>query len=736
MDRLIWGIIRHRKVVIAAFLAVAVLCACCIPFVKTNYNMVSYLPSSAQSTTAVSIMEDEFTQPMPNANVMVRDVGIAEALEVKKALSEVEGVDNVMWLDDVADVTVPVETQDASLVETYYHPQGATGTALFQVAVEDGMEGTAVPEIRKLIDSVSASKSEESGDGGAQTLQVGPFAAMEAIPVSANAVSGEAADTAQMQASTVEEVLGAVAIIVPVILFLLIVSTMSWIEPLLFVAAIGVSILMNMGTNIFLGEVSFITYSVSPILQLAVSLDYAIFLLHAFGRERLRTKDPEKAMAAAMRQSVTTILASAVTTLFGFAALAFMQFGIGADLGLNLVKGILFSLFTVVVFLPALTLGLYRWIDKTAHRRFMPSFKGIDKGLSKVRIPVMALVAILLVPAFLGQAHNVFTYQNNSPEPDMRYGQDVMAIQDEFGQQNAVAVLVPRGDVAQEAELSSDIDSLENVKSVMSYASTVGAQVPIEYLPEEVVENFYSDDWARIVAYVDTDTESEEAFSTVQAIQDAAAGHYDTFYTAGQSANLYDMSKIVAVDNVRVSLIAIIAIFIVLLLTFKSLMLPIVLLLTIEAGIWINLSIPYFMGENMNFIGYLVINTVQLGATIDYGILLTTHFLRHRKSHLPRQAIYITLGETFPSLLVSAGILATAGFALGVTSSLSAVQVLGMLLGRGALISLAMVTCFLPGLLIYLDGIIRKTTRNADFFDPKKAKLPLGGTHERRHERC
>lgn len=733
MGRFVWGIIRHRKFVVAAFLAVALLCACCIPFVKTNYNMVSYLPESAQSTTAVSIMEDEFTQPMPNANVMVRDVGIADALEVKQALEEIDGVESVMWLDDVTDVTVPIETQDESLVETYYHPLGATGTALYQVSVADGKEGVAVPEIRSLIDRIARDKALPSTDGAA-SFEVGPALVQDEGAGAGNAVSGEAADTAQMQASTVEEVLGAVAIIVPVILFLLVVSTMSWIEPLLFVAAIGVSILMNMGTNIFLGEVSFITYSVSPILQLAVSLDYAIFLLHAFGRERLREGDPEKAMARAMKQSVTTILASAVTTLFGFAALAFMQFGIGADLGLNLVKGIMFSLVTVVVFLPALTLGLYKWIDKTAHRRFMPSFKGVDKALSKVRVPALVLVALLVVPAFLGQAHNTFTYQNNSPEPDMRYGQDVLAIQNEFGQQNAVVVLVPKGDVAKEAELSDDLASLPNVKGVMSYAHTVGTQVPVEYLSEEAAGQFYSDGWARIVAYVDTDTESEEAFATVQAVQDAAASHYETFYAAGQSANLYDMSKIVAVDNVRVSLIAVVAIFVVLLLTFRSLMLPIVLLLTIEAGIWINLSIPYFMGDDMNFIGYLVINTVQLGATIDYGILLTTHYLRHRRSHLPREAVRITLGETFPSLLVSAGILATAGFALGVTSSLSAVQVLGMLLGRGALISLAMVTCFLPGLLIYLDRIIRKTTSNADFFEPDECKLPLGGTHERRHE--
>lgn len=420
-------------------------------------------------------------------------------------------------------------------------------------------------------------------------------------------------------------------------------------------------------------------------------------------------------MALAMRRSLSTIAASAVTTLFGFAALAFMQFQIGADLGINLVKGIVFSFFTVMVFLPAVTLSLYKLIDKTRHRPLMPSFKNVGKVLSKVRVPTLVLVLALVVPAFLGQSHTVFTYQNSEPDPNLRAGADTLMIQDEFGQQNAVVVLVPRGDVAAEAALSRDLAEVDHVTGVISYASTVGAAIPQSFLDQNVIDQFYSPNYARIIAYTSTDVESDEAFSTVEAVQQAAARHYDTYYTAGQSANLYDMKNIVAVDNVVVSAVAIIAILIVLLVTFRSLTLPLVLLLTIESGIWINLSIPYFMGESVNFIGYLVINTVQLGATIDYGILLTTHYLRHRRRVPARKAAHLALGETFPSLLVSAGILATAGFALGFSSSMSAVSSLGFLLARGALLSLTLVTCFLPALLVLLDRVIRRTTWHANF---------------------
>lgn len=689
MDRFIHFIIAKRKAVVAFFLLAAVGCAALIPFVKVNYDMADYLPPSAQSTKAVAIMEEQFAQDMPNANVLVRDVDVPRALALKDKIAAVEGVESVLWLDDAADVAVPLPMLDASTVETYYR----NGNALFQVTVAEGAESDAVPALRALVD--------EEGAG--------------------NAVSGDAADTAQMRASMIEQVLVAVAILVPVIVLLLVLSTLSWIEPVLFIAAIGVSILINMGTNIAFGEVSFVTFSVSPILQLAVSLDYAIFLLHAFAAERGRTSDVAEAMARAMCASMPTIAASATTTLFGFAALAFMQFQIGADLGINLVKGIVLSFVTVMALLPALTLLLYRIIDKTAHRPLLPSFRNVDRGLRKVRIPALLVVLVLLVPAFLGQSHTVFSYQNSVPDPSLRAGADVQAVNEVFGKQNAIAVLVPRGDVAAEAALSDNLAQLDHVTSVLSYVSVVGAAVPEEFLDPSVTEQFYSTDFARIIAYVDTEVEGDTAFSTVEAVQHAAAQHYDEFYTAGQSANLYDMKNIVAVDNVVVSLVAIVAIFFVVMITFKSLALPFVLLLAIEAGIWINLAIPYFTGTEVNFIGYLVINTVQLGATIDYGILLTTHYLSHRRVAPAREAVKRALGETFPSLLVSAGILATAGFALAFSSSISAVSSLGLLLGRGALLSLALVTCLLPGLLIYLDPVIRRATWHASFFKPDAA---------------
>jgi len=688
--------LKHRRAVIGLFLAAMLVCLFMIPLVRTNYNMVDYLPDDAQSTTAVRIMSEEFESAMPNANVMVKDVSIPQALDIKQRMLAIDGVEDVIWLDVAVDLTVPLETLDRDMVETYYrvNPDNPTvGAALYQITVESGNESPTIKALYELIDSY--------GEG--------------------SAITGESADTAFSQDQVLIQVLSAAAILGPIIILLLILSTLSWIEPILFLAAIGVSIIINMGTNIFLGEVSFMTFAISPILQLAVSLDYAIFLLHAFAAERETTADVAEAMVQAASKSVPAIASSAITTLFGFAALSVMQFQIGADLGLNLVKGIVFSFVTVTVLLPALTLVLYRLIDKTSHRRFMPTFGNVDKVLSKIRIPAMVLVFVLIVPAFLGQSHAVFNYLNTSPDPDQRNGADVIAVTEEFGRQNPMVVLVPRGDIASEAALSSDLADLDFVNSVLSYTASVGATIPQPVAGEQALKEFYSPNYARIVAYMDTDIESDEAFAAVRTVQDTAATYYDTYYTAGQSANLYDMKNIVSVDNIRVTLAAIIAIAIVLFITFRSLALPIALMLAIEAGIWINLGIPYYTGVSMNFIGYLVINTVQLGATIDYGILLTLHYLDHRHTEPPKVAVRNALGETFVSLLVSATILASAGFALGATSSLSAVSSLGFLLGRGTLISLAMVTCFLPALLVYGDKLIRRTTYKAGFFTGKDA---------------
>ncbi len=685
MDRLANMIVNHKKPIVAIFLAATVLCLFLQMFVGVNYNMVDYLPEDAQSTKAISIMSDEFGGAMPNASVMVKNVSVQQALEYKKGLAAIDGVSEVLWLDDAVDIKQPLQMADTDTVESFYKD----GNALFSVVIEKGKELETSNAIRAYI-----------GEG--------------------NALAGEAPDLADMQQAGGAEVANAFSILLPIIIVILIISTTSWAEPLFFFAAIGISILINMGTNLFLGEVSFMTNSVSPILQLAVSLDYAIFLMHSFADNRKKYSDVNEAMKHAIKASFPTVAASAATTLFGFLALMFMDFGIGMDLGLNLVKGIGFSFLTTMIFLPAFTLLTFKLIDKTHHRPLMPSFRNVNRVLSKFAIPILILVAIMIIPSFLGQGHTKFLYGGGNINPNNPNVVSKAEIQEKFGKSTVMALLVPKGDIAKEKLLDDELKDLDHVTGVVSYTDRVGTAIPTQFLGDDITGQFYSDNYARVVVYTDTSEEGDTAFSTVQAITQKAQSYYgDTVYSLGQSTNLYDMKNVIEHDNTVVNMIAVLAIFVVLLITFRSATLPFLLLLTIEAGIWINLAIPYFMGTTINYMGYLVVSTVQLGATVDYAILLTTYYMRNRKKLCQRDAIRRSLGQTFKSILVSASILSTAGFTLYATSTSPSISDIGLLLGRGTLFSLTMVVCFLPAILKIFDKAIAKTTYGSNFLVEK-----------------
>ena len=689
MDRLTKAITSHQRAVIAVFLVLAVISAVLILGVSVNYNLADYLPPDAESTVALGIMDEEFGTGVPNARVMVSGLTIAEAAELKTQIAAVDGVTGVMWLDDVEDLTTPVEMMDTATVEQYWRD----GSALYQVTVADGREASTVDALYDLI-----------GENGA--------------------ISGDAANTANMQNRVVSEVLGAAAILLPLIIVLLLVTTTSWIAPLLFLASIGVAIVINMGTNIVFGEISFVTQSVSPIMQLAVSLDYAIFLLNSFERHRQETADAEQAMRMAIKESCSSIAASAATTVFGFMALIFMRFEIGADLGLNLVKGVILSYVSVVVFLPCLSLACVKLLDKTRHKRIVPEIRGIGRGLVKIRVPALILVLLLVVPCFLAQSRTDFFYGMGSPDPNLRYGQDTELINETFGESTSIVLFVPRGNPGAEAELSAEIADIDHVTAVMSYAYTVG-EVPEGTLDDSVVSNFYSDNYARIVVTTDTGTEGDEAFATVEAVRSAAAKYYDEYYACGESANIYDIRDVVTEDSGLVNLISVAFILLTLLVTFRSLTLPLILIFVIETAIWINLSVPYFTDNALVYIGYLVINTVQLGATVDYAILMTDGYVVNRRSMLKREAVINTLQTNFLSVLTSWLILSIAGFCLNFTSSMTIVSELGLLLARGTLLSMAMVLLALPALLMLFDPLTARLTLKSGFLKKTEKEVDV-----------
>ena len=682
MRKFYTAITNHTKLIIVIFLSLFFISLFLRNLVAVNYDMNDYLPKSSHSTISLEIMEEEYDGGIPNARVMIRDVTIPKALEYKEQLSEIIGVTDVTWLDDVVDITIPTEMMDTDVVETYY----TDNIALFSVTISESERIDAVEEIRTLI-----------GEN--------------------NAMSGSAVSTATATTSTVNEIKRIAIFAVLFALFVLILTTKSWFEPILVLSGLGIAIVLNAGSNLIFGEISFVTNAAGNILQLAVSLDYSVFLLHRFEECRRNQPDTKEAMIEALCKSTTSILSSGLTTIIGFLALTLMQFRIGPDLGLALAKGVLISLLTVFIFMPAFILTTYKLLDKTSHRSFMPSFKGFGRVVFKVMIPMMCVFAIVIVPAYLASNSNSFYYGSGKIfDVETKLGADIAAIEEVFGQNDTYVLLVPNGNTATEKELSDELKTLSQVTSIISYVDTVGAEIPMSFLPSDTLSKLISENYSRMVISVDADFDGDETFTLVENIRSIAEKYYpDSYYLAGEGVSTYDLMNTVTSDMTRVNLIAIGAVFVVLLLTTKTVSLPVILVLSIETAIWLNLSLPYFMDSTIFYIAYLIISSIQLGATVDYAILLTDRYKECRQVYDKKEAIIETLSAVTVSILTSGSVLTIVGFLLGIVSSHGLLSQLGMFLGKGTLFSMGIVLFVLPALLYIFDGLFIRKSRKKKF---------------------
>lgn len=677
-------VIKRRGIVVAVSLLLTLIFGIAFFQVDINYNMTDYLPEDANSTIALQMMEKEFGEAVPNCSVLVEDVSIQEALQIKEELGQLEGIEQVTWLDDAVDLKIPLEVQDEELVNDYYKNRDA----LFSITVTSGQERAALDRVRSLL--------------GEEVK-----------------LSGNAADQAEAQRLAVSETLRAICILAPLIILILIIATTSWVEPLIYLTAIGASVFVNLGSEIFRGEISYVTLAVGPMLQMAVSIDYAVFLSGSFKKFRREGFSKERAMGFALKDSSKSIAASALTTIFGFLALTLMKFRIGPDMGICLVKGVVLSFIFCMTFLPALILFLDPLIEKTKHKNLMPDFTGAGRVVTKIAVPALILVFAMTILCYPAQKNNDFIYGTGDTKTA-----DAVYIDDRFETKNTMVVLVPKGDRGAETMLSKEIEDMPHVTSVMSYATQVGAPIPPEYLGSDIADNFYGEHYTRIIIYSDLDDECEEAFTLVEDVRNAASNYYgNDVYSCGQSANLYDMKHTINVDNNVVNIVTVLAIYLVLLFMTRSWFLPIPLILAIKIAIWVNMSIPFFTGTALSYLGYLVVGTVQMGATIDYAILLSNNYLECRKRLDKKKAMAESMAETIPSVLVSASILAIAGFALASVSSNGIVIALGVLLGRGALLPLLLVNLFLPALLMILDKFISITIIHSGFYRTKSIKV-------------
>lgn len=676
MKKFYEGVIKGRVVIIVLFLVVAGICGYCQQFISVNYDLNSYLPEDAASTKAINVMEDEFDGAIPNARVMIKDVTQEEALEYKEKLEDVDGVSSVTWLDDNIPFDMPLSMYSKKLVNTYYKDKNA----LFSVTIDEDKINSAVPAIRKVI-----------GDD--------------------NAMTGSAVSTAISTASTIKEVNRIVIIAVVFLLIVLIITTNSWVEPFVVMIGLGVAIIINAGSNLIFGEISFVTNAAGNILQLAVSLDYSVFLIHRFDECR-KTMEPQKAMREALCLSTSSILSSGMTTVIGFLALALMRFKIGPDLGLALAKGVAISLITVFLFMPGVILGTYKWMDKTAHKSFMPSFRHFGKIVSRITVPLVCIFVLVIVPSYITSNKNSYYYGSSHIfGTGTQLGDDTKEIEDVFGKNDTYVLLVPKGDMITEQKLSDSLHDIDEVTAITSLPDILGTTIPKSMLPDKMLSQLESEHYDRLVISVSADYEGEKTERLVEEVRELAQKYYpDEYYLAGEGVSTYDLMDTVTADMLRVNLLAIGAVFVVLLLTMKSIVLPVVLVATIETAIWINLSIPYIMGQPLFYIAYLILSSIQLGATVDYAILFTDRYKENRQTLGKGESIVETISNVTSSILTSGIVLTVVGFLLGIISTHGLLSQLGYLLGRGTICSLIAVLFVLPGFLYLLDATFIKDT--------------------------
>ena len=673
MKKFYMSLVNHRKTMVMIFTMVFVVCLLLGNLVKVNYDINDYLPESSPSTVSLELMQEEFDGGIPNARIMISDVTIPEALEYKEKLEAVDGVTAVTWLDDVVSIFVPLSTLDTDTLETYYKDNNA----LFTVTIEEDRRIEAVSSIREII-----------GED--------------------NAMTGSAVSTAISTTETVLEVNKISIFTVLFVLVVLVMTTNSWMEPLIVLIGLGLAIVINNGTNLIFGEISFVTNAAGSILQLAVSLDYSVFLLHRFEECRQENPDVKAAMTEALCKSTSSILSSGLTTVIGFLALVLMQFRLGPDLGLALAKGVAISLITVFVFMPSFILLTYKWLDKTRHKELLPKFDLFGKIVKKVTIPMVCIFVILIIPAYLASNANDYYYgSSNIFGNETQLGSDTAVIESVFGKSDTYVLMVPAGDTATETELSQELNNLPQVTSIISYVDLAGAEIPLEYLDENTLSQLISKNYSRMVLSVDVPYEGEETFALVEQVRNIAQKYYsDTYYLAGEGVSTYDLMETVTNDMVKVNLMAIAAVFIVLLLSLRSISLPIVLVLSIETAIWINLSIPYFMDTPIFYIAYLIISSIQLGATVDYAILMTDRYKENREMMNKKAAVIQTISDVTVSILTSGSVLTVVGLLLGYITTNQLLGQLGIFIGRGAILSLIIVLFVLPGLLYLFDPLI------------------------------
>lgn len=749
MKKIVNYLIDYRYIILILTVILTIASIFLLFKVNVNYNIIKYLPDDIGTTNALKVMNEEFDE-LSEAVLMIEDVDVRTVLQIKSFLkSEYKDDLDIFWLDNFIDEIYLIEleelvnknpnlndiTSNLYPVNHFYKNRKALMQLIFFGSDYQDKTDEVITFIRNYL-----------------TNNGYKFA-----------MSGTAVTAYNVRHATEKEALRITLLIIPLFLLMLIFFTSNYLDPLIIALTIGVAIIINMGTNAFFPEISFFSQSTVLLLQSAVTMDYAIFLLHRYKEEKANNLQPKEAIKNAVVKSFLPILGSSLTTIAGFFALTLMRYTIGLDMGLVMIKGILLSFMIVFVFMPTVILISSEWLKKTEHKSFIPSLNNLANKSYAWRFLLPIIIMIAIVPSYIYQSNNRFLYGLNSVESgkDSNAFLEKSRIKESFGQSNYIMVLLP---FAQDSngtnlELTKEVETkaLNEIKAKMNklgisslllsyyrlvdyktYLPVVGDDTLLKELLVEIekwfgengesvnevifdyfINTYYksqliSNNYSRVIIAIDTLPESKEAYLALTEIKQVLSNYYlDEYHLLGETPMVLETKQIVEKDYLIISIVSIVAIFIILMIMFKSLLIPFLLILVIQVSVWFNMSVPHLMGNPLIFIGYLLVTSIQLGATIDYGILLTNRYLDNRKSLSKKDAMIKAITQSTPAVITSAAIMIVAGLTLAFSSSIEGVISIGTLVSRGAFLSALLVLTFLPQLLFLFDAfIIKKKVKN------------------------
>ncbi len=675
------AIVKLRFIILIVAFALLIPSAVGYMNTKVNYDMLVYLPQDIDTMKGQNILKDEFGTGA-FASYIVEGMTPKQVADLKAEIMEVPHVKNVLWYDSVMDLSIPMEMMPNNLYEAFNAGDATMMFIIFdQTTSEDGTV-EACRTIRKISDKDCF------------------LAGMTATMIDTEDLSNKETPTY-------------VALAVLVSAIVLSLTMDSYLVPFVFLASIGMAIVYNLGSNIFLGSISYITKSLAAVLQLGVTMDYSIFLWHSYEEYLSKGQKRNDAMANAITDTFSSIIGSSITTIAGFVALCFMSFTLGLDLGIVMAKGVLLGVVSCITVLPSLILILDKPLQKTRHKALLPDINGVGAFVTKHYKMFAVLFILILIPSLYGYKNTQQYYDLAKTLPtELASVQSNNKMTDEFGMSNTHLLMLNADVPTKEVQsMANEMKKTDGVKFVLGLNTMKGGAIPDEFIPDKLRNDLMDDNWQLLLIGSEYSTASDECNAQIDVLQKIAKNYDETSMLIGEAPATKDLIQTTAHDFNTVNTVSIGVIFLIILLNFKSLTLPAVLVAVIEFGIFINLGIPCYTGTKLPFIASIVIGTIQLGSTVDYAILTTTRYLRERTAGTKkRDAIAIAIQSSVKSILVSALTFFGATFGVGLYSDIDLISSLCTLMARGAVISFGCVIGMLPMFLMIFDGLIMKTT--------------------------